>query len=43
MSLSDWVTKLKSDNQYGWQFTNQAKTQATNLVMEMEKAFGFRR
>ena len=43
MSLSDWVKKLKSEDQYGWQFTNQAKQQATNLVMEMEKAFGFRK
>ena len=43
MSLSDWVTKLKSDDQYGWQFTNQARQQATNLVMKMEKAFGFRK
>ena len=43
MSLSDWVTKLKSDEKYNWQFTNQARQQATNLVMEMEKAFGFRK
>jgi len=43
LSLGDWVTKLKSDDKYGYQFTNQARQQATNLVMEMEKAFGFRR
>jgi len=43
LSLSDWVAKLKSDDKYGYQFTNQARQQATNLVMEMEKAFGFRR
>jgi len=43
MSLSDWVAKLKSDEKYNWQFTNQARQQATNLVMDMEKAFGFRR
>jgi hypothetical protein len=42
LSLADWVTKLKSEEQYGWQFTNQAKQQATNLVMGLEKAFGFR-
>ena len=42
LSLSDWMRKLKSDDRYGYQFTNQAKQQATNLVMEMEKAFGFR-
>jgi len=43
LSLGDWVTRLKSDDKYGYQFTNQARQQATNLVMEMEKAFGFRR
>jgi len=43
MSLSDWVVELKSNDDYGYQFTNQARQQATNLVMEMEKAFGFRR
>lgn len=42
LSLSDWMRKLKADDRYGYQFTNQAKQQATNLVMEMEKAFGFR-
>lgn len=43
MTLTDWVRELKSKDEYGYQFTNQAKQQATNLVMEMEKAFGFRR
>jgi len=43
LSLGDWVTRLKSDDKYGYQFTNQARQQATNLVMDMEKAFGFRR
>jgi hypothetical protein len=33
---------VKSDNKYGWQFTNEAKQQATNLVMSLEKAFGYR-
>jgi hypothetical protein len=42
MSLTDWITTLKSDNKYGWQFTNEAKQQATNLVMSLEKAFGYR-
>jgi len=42
MSLTDWITTLKSDNKYGWQFTNEAKQQATNLVMDLEKAFGYR-
>lgn len=43
LSLTDWATKLKSDDRYGWQFTSEAKEKATNLVMQMEKAFGFRR
>jgi hypothetical protein len=42
MSLTDWITTLKSDDKYGWQFTNEAKQQATNLVMSLEKAFGYR-
>jgi hypothetical protein len=42
MSLTDWMTTLKSDERYGWQFTSEAKQKATNLVMELEKAFGFR-
>lgn len=43
LSLNEWTYKLKSDDRYGYQFTDAAKQQATNLVMEMEKAFGFRR
>ena len=43
MSLTDWITKLKSDDRYGWQFTSEAKQQASNLVMELEKAFGYRK
>jgi hypothetical protein len=43
MSLTDWITKLKSDDKYGWQFTSEAKQQASNLVMELEKAFGYRK
>ena len=42
MTLTDWVKELKLNDEYGYQFTSQAKQQATNLVMEMEKAFGFR-
>jgi len=42
MSLTDWITRLKSDDRYGWQFTSEAKQKATNLVMDLEKAFGFR-
>jgi hypothetical protein len=43
LSLNDWLFKLKSDDRYGYQFTDAARQQATNLVMAMEKAFGFRR
>ena len=43
LSLTDWTRKLKADDRFGWQFTDDAKQTATNLVMEMEKAFGFRR
>lgn len=41
-SLTDWITTLKSEDKYGWQFTNEAKQQASNLVMKLEKDFGFR-
>lgn len=43
LSLNDWTYKLKSDDRYGYQFTDTAKQQATNLVMGLEKAFGFTR
>jgi hypothetical protein len=42
MSLTDWITTLKSDDKYGWQFTTEAKQQASNLVMKLEKDFGYR-
>jgi hypothetical protein len=42
MSLTEWITKLKSDDRYGWQFTTEAKQQATSLVMDLEKKFGYR-
>jgi hypothetical protein len=42
MSLTDWISTLKSDERYGWQFTSEAKQKATSLVMDLEKAFGFR-
>jgi len=41
-SLTDWITTLKSEDKYEWQFTNEAKQQASNLVMKLEKDFGFR-
>jgi hypothetical protein len=42
LSIGDWVKKLKSDDRYGWQFTDDAKQKADNLVMSLEKAFGYR-
>lgn len=42
MSISEWTQKLKSDDRFGWQFTDEAKQKATGLVMSLEKAFGFR-
>jgi len=43
LSLTEWMTTLKADNKYGWQFTNEAKQKSTGLVMDLEKAFGFRK
>ena len=43
MTLNDWTRMLKSDERYGWQFTDEANQAATKLVREMEKAFGFRK
>lgn len=42
MSISQWTQKLKSDDRFGWQYTPEAKQKATSLVMDLEKAFGFR-
>ena len=43
LTLNDWTRKLKTDEKYGWQFTDEANQTATKLVAEMEKAFGFRK
>lgn len=40
LSLSDWVKKLKTDDQYGWKFTNQANQQVSSMVSTLERAFG---
>lgn len=42
-TANEWLQELKSNPDYGWQYTQQANDQATNLVMGLEKAFGFRR
>jgi len=43
LSLNDWTRKLKTDDKYGWQFSDEANQTATKLVADMEKAFGFRK
>jgi len=43
LTLNDWTRKLKTDEKYGWQFTDEANQTATKLVADMEKAFGFRK
>ena len=40
MGLGDWVTKLKSDESFGWQFTKQANQQATDIGLALARAFG---
>jgi hypothetical protein len=40
MGLGDWVTKLKSDTDYGWQYTKQANQQATDIGLTLARAFG---
>ena len=40
MSLGNWVTKLKSDTQFGYQNTKQANQDANSLALAIAKAFG---
>ena len=40
MSLTDWVTKLKSDPTFGYQHTQQANQDATSIGLSIAKAFG---
>ena len=40
MGLGDWVTKLKSDESFGWQYTKQANQQATDIALTLARAFG---
>ena len=40
MGLGEWITKLKSDTDYGWQFTKQANQQATDIGLTLARAFG---
>jgi hypothetical protein len=40
MSLTEWMTTLKSDPRYGYQHTQQANQDATNIGLALAKAFG---
>ena len=40
LSLSEWEQKLRTDEQYGWQFTKQANQQATDIGLTLARAFG---
>lgn len=40
MSLGEWTQKVKSDSRFGWQFTNQANQQATDIALTLARAFG---
>ena len=40
MSLTDWVTTIKSDPTFGWQYTKQANQQSTDIALTLARAFG---
>jgi hypothetical protein len=40
LSLSDWERELKTNKDYGWQYTNQANQQVSSVVSTLERAFG---
>jgi hypothetical protein len=40
LSLSEWVSTVKSDPSFGWQFTKQANQQATDIGLTLARAFG---
>jgi hypothetical protein len=40
LSLTDWVTTIKSDPTFGWQFTKQANQQSTDIALTLARAFG---
>jgi hypothetical protein len=40
MSLGEWVTTVKSDPTFGWQYTNTANQQATDIGLSLVRAFG---
>lgn len=40
LSLGEWTQKVKSDPRFGWQFTNQANRQASDIALTIARAFG---
>ena len=40
MGLGDWVTKLKSDKSFGWQYTKEANRQAVDIAAMIARTFG---
>lgn len=40
LSLGEWTQKVKSDSRFGWQYTNQANQQATDIALTLVRAFG---
>lgn len=40
LSLGEWTQKVKSDSRFGWQYTNQANQQATDIALTLARAFG---
>lgn len=40
LSLTDWTQKIKSDPNFGWQYTKQANEQATDVALSLARAFG---
>jgi hypothetical protein len=40
LSLSEWITTVKTDPTFGWQYTKQANQQATDIGLTLARAFG---
>jgi hypothetical protein len=40
LSLSDWVSTVKTDPRFGWQYTKQANQQSTDIALTLARAFG---
>lgn len=41
MTTNEWKTQLKSNPDYGYQFTANARKEVNDVVQKLEKAFGF--